>query len=154
VRYSSYFKDVGGRLVLSKYLAKSAQLSKPDGVVNFKAFRTGEMYLIRAEASAKNGDQATALDDLNTLRAARINGYVSETLSGTALMNAIEQERRKELICEGHRFFDLKRTTRTVSRDDCTDFCTLDPAAREWTWPIPQPEVDANPNILPQNPGY
>ena len=154
VRYSSYFKDIGGRLVLSKYLAKSAQLSKPDGVVNFKAFRTGEMYLIRAEASARNHDDASALDDLNTLRAARIDGYVPAVLSGTALMNAIEQERRKELICEGHRFFDLKRTTRTVSRDDCTDFCTLDPAAREWTWPIPQPEVDANPNILPQNPGY
>jgi hypothetical protein len=70
VRYSSYFKDIEGRLVLSKYLAKSAQLSKPDGVVNFKAFRTGEMYLIRAEASARNGDEATARDDLNTLRAA------------------------------------------------------------------------------------
>jgi hypothetical protein len=154
VRYSSYFKDISGRLVLSKYLAKSAQLGNPDGVVNFKAFRTGEMYLIRAEASARNGDAATALDDLNTLRAARINGYVPEVLSGTALMNAIEQERRKELICEGHRFFDLKRTTRTVNRDDCNSFCTLDPAAREWTWPIPQPEVDANPNILPQNPGY
>jgi hypothetical protein len=154
VRYSSYFKDISNRLVLSKYLAKSAQLSKPDGVVNFKAFRTGEMYLIRAEASARNGDQATALDDLNTLRGARINGYVPVVLSGTALMNAIEQERRKELICEGHRFFDLKRTSRTVNRDDCTDFCTLEPAAREWTWPIPQPEVDANPNILPQNPGY
>ena len=112
------------------------------------------MYLIRAEASARNGDEANALDDLNTLRAARIDGYVPHVLSGAALTGAIEQERRKELICEGHRFFDLKRTTRTVNRDDCNSFCTLDPAAREWTWPIPQPEVDANPNILPQNPGY
>ena len=154
VRYSSYFKDISGRLVLSKYLAKSAQLGNPDGVVNFKAFRTGEMYLVRAEASARNGDEATALDDLNTLRAARINGYVPEVLSGAALTDAIAQERRKELICEGHRFFDLKRTTHTVNRDDCNSFCTLDQAAREWTWPIPQPEVDANPNILPQNPGY
>jgi len=154
VRYSSYFKDISGRLVLSKYLAKSAQLGNPDGVVNFKAFRTGEMYLVRAEASARNGDEATALDDLNTLRAARINGYVPEVLSGAALTDAIAQERRKELICEGHRFFDLKRTTHIVNRDDCNSFCTLDLAAREWTWPIPQPEVDANPNILPQNPGY
>ena len=103
-------------------LQKAAQLSKPDGVVNFKAFRTGEMYLVRAEASARNGDEATALDDLNTLRAARINGYVPEVLSGAALTDAIAQERRKELICEGHRFFDLKRTTRTVNRDDCNVF--------------------------------
>jgi hypothetical protein len=75
------------------------------------------MYLVRAEASARNGDEATALDDLNTLR-------------------------------EGHRFFDLKDQHAHLT-DDCNSFCTLDPAACEWTWPIPQPEVDANPNIFP-----
>jgi len=154
IRFSSYFKIISSRLVLSKYLAKAAQLGKPDGVVNFKAFRTGEMYLIRAEAYARNGNEASALDDLNTLRGARINGYVPEVLSGTALTDAIEQERRKELICEGHRFFDLKRANRTVNRANCSSFCTLDPSNRSWTWPIPQPEIDANPNILPQNPGY
>ena len=164
VRYISYFKIINtgnppnpnnpSRLVLSKYLAKAAQLGKPDGVVNFKAFRTGEMYLIRAEASARKGDEVTALADLNTLRAARINGYVPVVLTGTALTDAIEQERRKELICEGHRFFDLKRTTRVVSRANCASFCTLAPSNRAWTWPIPQPEIDANANILPQNPGY
>jgi hypothetical protein len=153
-RYSSYFQIIDQRLVLSKYLAKSAQLGKPDGVVNFKALRTGEMYLIRAEANAKIGDETDALDDLNTLRAARINGYVSEILSGTALTDAIELERRKELICEGHRFFDLKRTTRTINRTNCSNFCTLSRTDRSWTWPIPQPEIDANPAILPQNPGY
>lgn len=156
IRFPSYFKTISSRLVLSKYLAKAAQLGKPDGVVNFKAFRTGEMYLIRAEAYARKGgaDEVNALDDLNTLRAARINAYVPVVLTGTALTDAIALERRKELICEGHRFFDLKRTTRTVNRANCTSFCTLSPSDREWTWPIPQPEVDANPNILPQNPGY
>ena len=156
IRFSSYFQNIAGRLVLSKYLAKAAQLSKPDGVVNFKAFRTGEMYLIRAEANARKGvaTEATALADLNTLRAARINGYVPVVLSGAALLSAIELERRKELICEGHRFFDLKRTTRTVNRTDCASFCTLAPTNRAWNWPIPQPEIDANPAILPQNPGY
>lgn len=160
-RYNSYFKLIPGptgqpRLVLSKYLAKAAQLMKPDGVVNFKAFRTGEMYLIRAEAYARKGGatEALGLADLNTLRAARINGYAPVTLTGTALTDAIQVERRKELICEGHRFFDLKRTTRTVNRPNCTSFCTLAPTNRAWTWPIPQPEIDANPSILPQNPGY
>jgi starch-binding outer membrane protein, SusD/RagB family len=166
IRYTSYFKNVNTgnppnpsnptRLVLSKYLAKAAQLVKPDGVVNFKAFRTGEMYLIRAEANARKGgaNEAASLADLNALRAARINGYVPVVLTGTALTDAIQQERRKELICEGHRFFDLKRTTRTVSRANCSSFCTLAPTDRAWTWPIPQPEIDANKNILPQNPGY
>ena len=157
IRYTSYFKVIAGRLVLAKYLAKAAQLGKPDGVVNFKAFRTGEMYLIRAEAYVRKGgaaNEALGLADLNTLRAARINGYTPVVLSGAALSSAIEQERRKELFCEGHRFFDLKRTTRSISRADCASFCTLTSTNRAWTWPIPQPEIDANVNILPQNPGY
>lgn len=156
IRYPSYFKVIASRLVLSKYLAKAAQLGKPDGVVNFKAFRTGEMYLIRAEANARKGgaNEAAALADLNALRAARISGYLPVVLTGQALLDAIQDERRKELICEGHRFFDLKRTTRTVNRANCTSFCTLAPTNRAWTWPIPQPEIDANPTILPQNPGY
>ena len=155
IRYFSYFADFG-REVLVKYLAKASQLNNPDGVVNFKAFRTGEMYLIRAEAYARKGGayEALGLGDLNTLRAARIFGYVPVILTGSALTDEIQFERRKELICEGHRFFDLKRTNRTVSRADCGSFCTLDPSSRAWTWPIPQPEIDANPNILPQNPGY
>jgi len=156
IRYSSYFQVRSNRLVVSKYLAKAAQVPRPDGITNFKAFRTGEMYLIRAEAYARKGgiNEVTALADLNTLRAARIAGFVAGTETGAALINAIALERRKELICEGHRWFDLKRTTKTITRSSCSVFCTLDPANRAWTWPIPIAEINANPNILPQNPGY
>jgi hypothetical protein len=158
VRFSSYFQSrtPGPRLVLSKYLAKAAQVPRPDGVVNFKAFRTGEMYLIRSEANARKGagSQATALADLNVLRTARINAFVPGTETGAALITAIELERRKELVCEGHRWFDLKRTTKTINRSSCSVFCTLDPSNRAWTWPIPIDEINANPNIVPQNPGY
>ncbi len=154
IRYTSYFETVNGRLVLSKYLAKASQLSNPDGVVNFKTFRTGEMYLIRAEAYARTGNNAAGLADLNTLRAARINNYTNGTETGAALINAIALERRKELICEGHRWFDLKRTTKTITRTNCSDYCTLTPDNRAWAWPIPIGEINANPNILPQNNGY
>jgi starch-binding outer membrane protein, SusD/RagB family len=156
IRYSSYFQVRSNRLVLSKYLAKAAQVSRPDGITNFKAFRTGEMYLIRAEAYARKGgaNEALALADLNTLRAARIAGFVAGTETGAALINAIALERRKELISEGHRWFDLKRTTKTINRTNCSVFCTLSSSSRAWTWPIPIGEINANPNILPQNPGY
>jgi hypothetical protein len=154
VRLSSYFAVINGRTVLSKYLAKAAQLTDPDGTVNFKAFRTGEMYLIRAEAYARSGNDASGVADLNTLRSSRIAGYAPVSLTGAALLNAIASERRKELVAEGHRFFDLKRTTRTVARTSCSAFCTLNSTSRAWTWPVPQPEIDANPAILPQNPGY
>ncbi len=160
VRYGSYFqlRPRGGvnRLVLSKYLAKQSQLARPDGITDFKVLRTGEMYLIRAEARAyaQLSMDPLALADLNTLRAARINGFVPGVETGTALLAAIERERRKELVAEGHRWFDLKRTSRTVDRTtNCSVFCTLDPTAREWVWPLPQSEILANPNIA-QTSGY
>jgi hypothetical protein len=164
VRFNSYFRILergrgrnqgGARRVLIKYDAKQANLSRPDGIVNFKAFRTGEMYLIRAEAYARLGgaNEALGLADLNTLRAARISGYVPVALAGAALLTAIEQERRKELVGEGHRFLDLKRTTRTINRSGCVNFCTLTPASREWVFPIPQTEILANP-AMEQSDGY
>jgi len=156
IRYPSYFqlraRGSSSRLVLSKYLAKQPYLSKPDGITDFKVYRTGEMYLIRAEAYARKGNDVAALADLNTLRAARSAAPGAET--GSALIDAIFTERRKELVAEGQRFFDLKRTTRTVNRTtNCTNFCTLLPNAREWAFPIPQKEITANPNIM-QNTGY
>jgi hypothetical protein len=161
IRYDAYFADVPDdfgdlRTVLVKHEAKVTQVRNPDGVVNFKAFRTGEMYLIRAEAYARKGGawEADGLADLNALRAARIIGYSDEILAGAALLNAIAVERRKELVGEGHRWFDLKRTTKTINRTGCTSFCSLPSSSRSWNWPIPQPEIDANPNIGPQNTGW
>jgi hypothetical protein len=152
IRYPSYFQMISGRLVVSKYLAKQPFLNKPDGITDFKVYRTGEMYLIRAEAYALKGNDVAALADLNALRTARNAPIGSET--SAALMTAIFDERRKELVVEGQRFFDLKRTTRTVNRTtNCTNFCTLSPTSRAWAFPIPQKEIDANPNIQ-QNPGY
>jgi len=156
IRYTSYFqvrpRGSSSRLVVSKYLAKQPFLVKPDGIVDFKAFRTGEMYLIRAEAFARKGNDVSGLADLNALRTARGAAVGVET--GAALLQGIMDERRKELVVEGHRFFDLKRTTRTIIRStNCSNFCSLLPGAREWAFPIPQSEITANPQMV-QNPGY
>lgn len=156
VRYLAYFSVISDRLVLSKYLAKASAVGNPDGVVNFKVFRSGEMYLIRAEANARKGGagEGLALDDLNVLRITRRPQLTPGTETGQDLIDAIALERRKELVGEGHRWFDVKRTTREFNRDDCTDFCTLQPNNRSWAWPIPQDEILANPAIKPQNDGY
>lgn len=162
VRYSAYFTQINDNnsrgLALTKYRGKGATVS--DGNANFPVFRTGEMYLIRAEARAKSNQELLALQDLNTLRANRIAGYVPEVLTGTALLDAIANERRRELVGEGHRFFDLKRTTRTVQRGSVcgtslspSGDCLLAPTDREWALPIPETFVKANPAQV-QNPGY
>lgn len=160
IRYSAYFTNVGGRLAVTKYKGKG---TVSDGNANFIVLRTGEMYLIRAEANARIGgaNEALALADLNALRAARITGYVPEVLAGAALLNAIADERRRELVAEGHRFFDLKRTTRTIVRGSTcgnpalspAGDCQLNPTDREWTLPIPESVMNANENMV-QNPGY
>lgn len=153
VRYPSFFSSVArrgtNRLVASKYIGKEG---RTDGIVDFKAFRTSEMYLIRAEAYSRMGNDVSALADLNALRLARNAATGLET--GAALLDAVFIERRKELFMEGQRFFDLKRTTRTINRtSNCSNFCTLDPSAREWNLPVPQSEIQANSAIV-QNPGY
>ena len=112
------------------------------------------MYLIRAEARVLQGGAkiATGLADLNDLRAARISGYVPVNLIGQALLDEIALERRKELVGEGHRWFDLKRTTKTIARTagiSSTSF-NLAPTSKYWTWPVPQDEIDANPTIAGQ----
>jgi hypothetical protein len=161
VRFSTYFanRTLGSatRRILTKFYARNAAPpTAGDNLVNWKAFRTGEMYLIRAEARARQaGKESLALADLNALRTARITGYVPQVLTGQALLDAIALERRKELIGEGHRWFDLKRTTRTINRPATDGQLSATPlvltaGAREWTWPIPTTELKANENIAGQ----
>jgi hypothetical protein len=125
--------------------------------------KTAELYLIRAEAYARSStpNDALAMTDLNAVRTARISGYVNENLTGATLVNAIADERRREFVGEGHRFFDLKRTTRTLTRGSTCgipsqspiDRCSLSPTAREWTFPITETLLNANPNLV-QNPSW
>lgn len=159
IRYSAFFSTVSGGLAVTKYKGKG---TVSDGNMNFIALRTGELYLIRAEARARNNQEALALDDLNALRAARITGYVPAVgVTGASLLDAIANERRRELVAEGHRFFDLKRTTRTITRGStCGNTalspagdCTLLPTDREWALPIPESVRNANENAA-QNTGY
>ena len=112
---------------------------------------------MRAEAKQRTGD-LTALVDLNTLRANR--GVAAGAEVGAALLDAILLQRRVELLGEGHRWFDLRRSTKTIVRAECgvangsrADNCNIGPTSRSWTFPIPFNEIKVNPNLV-QNQGY
>ena len=163
IRFSSYFKTepliVTPRpnKIISKY-AGGAYATPTENVADAKVFRTGEMYLIRAEAKAEKNDLTGAAADLNALRAARINGYTNVTLASTAAaVTAIMDERFKELPYEGHRFWDLKRRNLPVSRlsTDAPSAAGTTLAAGNFRFllPIPNSEMQANP-LIQQNPGY
>jgi starch-binding outer membrane protein, SusD/RagB family len=162
IRFASYFKDepalaTAGRPshIIKKY-AGTAYGTPGENVADAKVFRTGEMYLIRAEAKAET--TGAAASDLNALRAARITGYTDETFaSKDALITAIIQERSKELAYEGHRFWDLRRRGLPVERlasDAPTTNAVVLPAGNfRFLLPIPNAEIQAN-QLIQQNPGY
>jgi len=113
--------------------------------------RFAEQYLIRAEARVRLGDISGAQQDLNSIR--NRAGLPDTTVSGTTeLLEAIMEERQRELFAEGgHRWLDLKRTGRATE--------VLAPLKPLWDatdvlWPVPEDEIFNNSNLLPQNPGY
>ena len=113
-------------------------------------FRTAELYLIRAEARAQQGELTTALEDLNSIRNKAGLGNTS-AVTAEQIINAIVKERKCELFTEGHRFFDLKRNNLLDE--------ILTPTKPGWDTndkllPLPETELLLNPNIKPQNTGY
>lgn len=133
------------------------------GVLDGKVIRTAEVLLNRAEASYRNSDEASALNDLRLLKRNRYTGYVDETFSGQALLDEILRQRRLELAFEGDRFWDLKRRNAPVQRTNAGDradgsgaapvFQSLNAGDYKFLLPIPQSEINFNGNIT-QNPGY
>ncbi|PST81699.1 RagB/SusD family nutrient uptake outer membrane protein [Pedobacter yulinensis] len=160
LRYPAYILfDAGRAGVKSKYLVKKyiGGTASAPGLTDIKMFRTGEMYLIRAEARAEAGGDAAG--DLNTLRAARINNYVNASFPDkNSLIEAIYLERYKELAFEGHRFFDLRRRNLPVERlaadaANASGAVLLQTTQAQYALPIPLQETQINKNTK-QNPNY
>jgi hypothetical protein len=143
----------------NNYVNKFYTSSRGGRVVDMKACRIAEMYLIRAEAYAKQAtpNLVAGAADLNALRTQRITGYVNQTFPTAAdLITAVLDERFKELCFEGFRFYDLKRNNLPVQRnasDASPAWQTLAADSYRFVFPIPQSEINANPNMV-QNTGY
>jgi predicted small secreted protein len=117
---------------------------------NVPVIRKSEMHLNRAEANYHiPGNEAAALTELNAFKALR--GLAPVTLSGQALLDEILLERFKEFAFEGHRWFDLKRYGKDIVKTTPVVNLTFDDF--KILPPLPQREVDGNPN-LNQNRGY
>lgn len=135
-----------------------------NGNVDVKVFRMAEMYLIRAEANLNLGDDAAARADIRTLRLNRISGYNPLADPIGDVLDAIQVERRKELIGEGHRWFDARRYGLGFDRGaapgdgDCPSTapdCSIAAGDYRFVLPIPQGEILANPAMKnQQNPGW
>ncbi len=125
---------------------------------NVSIFRLSELYLIAAEAAVKGGGSNAAFYLNAIVERANPAATVAEA---DVTLDRILTERRKELMGEGHRFFDLIRNKRDIIR-------SLSPRAMQAGVPtarmhipyddyqvvfaIPKDELNINP--IQQNPGY
>jgi hypothetical protein len=121
---------------------------------------TAEMMLIKAEAEARVGSYTTAVDILNALRQKRFRqaDYVALTATdAVAALQLVINERRRELLCRGLRWFDQKRLSKepafatTVTRVYKGETYTLAPNSNRYVFPIPAKNILLNPEIS-QNP--
>lgn len=120
---------------------------------NVKVMRYADVLLMKAEALANQSlypEAAALVVQLRTSRNATIVGVPVTS----AIVDYIQDERRRELFFEGHRWFDLKRLGKTITKPAqassalpvlYTDYRLLAP--------IPIGEISLNP-ALPQNPNY
>lgn len=144
------FYSVNGLLFINKYPGRDGT----GGLDNSKVIRLAEMYLIRAEARNKLGDDTGARADVDIIRQ-RANPTASPVAgAGSSLLDQILLEKRLELAFEGHRYFDLIRNKKSIVRNDhlLVNGTTSYPNSR-FCFPIPQVEIDANENMI-QNPAY
>ena len=116
---------------------------------NYRSIRYADVLLMAAEAEAQIGG-SNAQNYLNEVRArAYGNNSHDYTSAEGDLLEAIYQERRKELAGEGHQFFDLVRTNRASQIEGFT------PNKNE-IFPIPLIELQLAQAVdrWGQNPGY
>ncbi len=125
--------------------------------------RYADVLLMAAEAYNEQGQITPALTYMNQVRhRAALNA--STTTDKVTLRAEIVVERRLELNCEGHRWFDLVRTgqVKTVMNAFFEKYKTDDDQAgksstiqdNELIFPIPGFQVNLNPDKIKQNPGY
>jgi hypothetical protein len=118
---------------------------------NYRAIRFADVLLMAAEAFNRksNPDDVKARTYLNRVRT-RAFGNASNNInsSGATLTENIFNERKVELVGEGHRFFDLVRTGKAAQ--EINGFV----AGKHELFPIPAIEIQLAGNRWSQNPNY
>lgn len=146
----------------STTLAGDKNSTSNSTAVNIKVIRLSEVYLIAAEAALlkASADKSLAASYLNAIR--QRSPKLNPANSSNITLDMIADERSKELLGEGHRFFDMMRWNKTISFDDNLGNIsttnrpkTIDRTFFKTILPISLDEMNANPAIADQqNPGY
>ncbi|MDC6367792.1 MULTISPECIES: RagB/SusD family nutrient uptake outer membrane protein [Flavobacteriaceae] len=121
---------------------------------------TPDLLLIKAECEARLGNISEANTTLNNLRSMRYETgtYTNVNITNqNELLTFVKAERRRELLGQPERLFDLKRYNRfdndniTLEHEYDGVTYTLEPNSLNWAYPIAQKYILLNPEIE-QNP--
>ncbi|MBC3786175.1 RagB/SusD family nutrient uptake outer membrane protein [Spirosoma utsteinense] len=143
--------NTGYRVLKYEFSKKSAS-GRNLGDADISIVRLADVYLMRAEAKLRKGDAASALADVNLIRAARTSGTPAPALASMNL-DLLLRERGFELYWEMVRRTDLIRFGKYEGT--WTEKTNTDKLKR--LFPIPQTAIDGASNLpgyLKQNDGY
>lgn len=154
------------RKFVAEYDMDGAINNRADTPINFPLIRYADVLLMLAECYNEQNKQDDAVDLINEVRARvgmpGINSGPAWLAATTKdqVFERIKHERAVELAAEGHRFGDFKRwglleTLNGKAEKSFTGktYYTKVVRERDYLWPIPQTEIDQNPNLT-QNPGW
>ena len=151
VSYGTGYKHTG--FFNRKYIARKGDANAGDQNLtnpnNYRSIRYADVLLMAAESNSRSGNDAKGQEYLNKVRD-RAFGDTNHriTVGGQALTDFIWNERRVELLGEGHRFFDLVRTGKAAGK--ITGFT----ANKNEIFPIPFEEIQFSNGNWQQNPLY
>ena len=137
------------------YIVKASREGENSHLHSPVLSRLGEVYLNRAEASAKLQRFGEALTDLNTIRTRSIVNGAYASLDASNAGALIDKERQLELAFQAERSFDVFRNGKPLTRQypgpqsqiesiAATDFRVV--------YYIPQSAINSYPGNLTQNP--
>lgn len=161
--YNRPFKEFklvfGYQSMIRKYQNWWNDNEQPNGnyisEINEKAMRFADVLLMYAEALTMQGKVVEATVPVNRVRKRANLAELPTTYTQDEMMAEIRHQRMIELFREGHRFYDLKRwglLEQEIKNSDKVGREFFDPARHAY-FPIPQNELNTNPNIE-QNPGW
>ncbi|GAC1650639.1 MAG: RagB/SusD family nutrient uptake outer membrane protein [Gemmatimonadaceae bacterium] len=155
-RYGAASTDVFFKKYGEYYLGLTDQ--DWDAGINYRVIRFADVLLMQAEALNELGRTAESYPLVNRVRARASLAALPANLTQDQMRTQLLHERLLEFGLEGQRWMDMKRQlllTATnlpsvVANDPEFSFFTVGKSER---LPIPQSEVDLNPNVK-QNPGW
>jgi starch-binding outer membrane protein, SusD/RagB family len=167
LRASASFTTYDNNGNLDQYISKFLDLDAAGNGsnINLIILRYADLLLMKAEA---DGESAASYELINQVRRRAFgknpslpdaNIDIDQTDTGTFL-EKVMLERRRELVFEGHRLFDLKRLPSSEALNILNDHLSSEyvgvPTVQEYRliYPIPQTEIDVSNGVVTQNPGY